>query len=201
VAVPVAALALAARVSVLDDADAVGLKLAVTPVGRPDAENVTFPVKPLIGETVIVLVPLLPCTTVSAVGLGDNEKFFADGFTVRPIVIVWLKLPDVPVTLISAVPVAAVALAANVRVVADEVASGLNEAVTPLGNPEAAKVTLARKPFDAAILIELVTLSPCKTVRLAGVAASVKTAGQLLTRLKAFTLPIPVAKSHPVVAG
>lgn len=200
-AVPVAALALAARVSVLDDADAVGLKLAVTPVGRPDAENVTFPVKPLIGETVIVLVPLLPCTTVSAVGLGDNEKFFADGFTVRPIVIVWLKLPDVPVTLISAVPVAAVALAANVRVVADEVASGLNEAVTPLGNPEAAKVTLARKPFDAAILIELVTLSPCKTVRLAGVAASVKTAGQLLTRLKAFTLPIPVAKSHPVVAG
>jgi len=183
VAVPVAAVALAVKVSVLDDADAVGLKLAVTPLGRPDAENVTFPVNPLIGATVIVLEPLLPCTTVSEVGFEDNEKFFADGDTVKLTVIVRVKVPEVPVTLTSTVPAAAVALAVSVNVVAEVVPLGLKEAVTPLGNPEAEKVTAPLKPLDGAMLISVVVLLPWRTVRLAGLAASVKTAGQLKTKL------------------
>ena len=36
------------------------LKEAVTPLGRPDAESATLPVKPFFGVTVIVLVPLPP---------------------------------------------------------------------------------------------------------------------------------------------
>ena len=160
VAVPVAAVALAARVKVLDVVDAAGLKLAVMPVGRLDAENVTFPVKPLIGVTVIVLVLLLPCTTLTAVGFEDNEKFFADGFTVKLIVIVWVKVPEVPVTLTSAVPVAAVPLAVNVNVLAEAVSSGLKEAVTPVGNPETVKATLPLKPVDAAMLMSVVALLP-----------------------------------------
>lgn len=88
VALPVAAVALAVKVSVLEVADAVGLKLAVTPVGKPDAENVTFELKPLIGVTVMVLVPLVPCTTLRLLGLEDKLKLFAAGLTVTLIVIV-----------------------------------------------------------------------------------------------------------------
>jgi len=187
VAVPVVALALAARVKVLDDVDAVGLKLAVTPVGRPDAENVTFPVKPLIGVTVIVLVPLLPCTTLSEDGLEDKEKFFADVFTVRLIAMVWVKLPEVPVTFTSTVPVAAVPLAVNVNVLTDVLAevvsTGPNEAVTPFGKPDAEKVTLPSKPVDVAMVISVVALFPWRTVKLLGLAERVKTAGHLVTRL------------------
>ena len=187
VAVPVVALALAARVKVLDDVDAVGLKLAVTPVGRPDAENVTFPVKPLIGVTVIALVPLLPCTTLSEDGLEDKEKFFADVFTVRLIAMVWVKLPEVPVTFTSTVPVAAVPLAVNVNVLTDVLAevvsTGPNEAVTPFGKPDAEKVTLPSKPVDVAMVISVVALFPWRTVKLLGLAERVKTAGHLVTRL------------------
>lgn len=88
IAVPVAAVALAVRVTTLEEVAGVGLKLAVTPVGRPDADRVTFPVKPLMGEIVTVLEPLLPCTTVNEVGLEDKEKFFAAGVTVKLMVIV-----------------------------------------------------------------------------------------------------------------
>ena len=58
-----------------------------------------------------------------------------------------LKLPEVPVMVTVKVPIAAVA--PTVRVTVVEVGSGLelNDAVTPLGRPEAEKVTLPVKPF------------------------------------------------------
>jgi hypothetical protein len=158
--VPVAAVALAVSVRALEEVAGFGLKEAVTPVGRPDAESVTFPPKPLIGVIVIVLEPLLPCTTVNEVGFDDNEKFFAAGVTVKLMVIVWVNVPEVPVTLTRVVPVAAVALAVNVNVVAEVVPLGLNEAVTPLGNPETEKVTLPLKPLDPAMLMSVVVLLP-----------------------------------------
>jgi hypothetical protein len=71
VAVPVEADALAVKVSVLVLVAGLGLKLAVTPVGRPDADNVTFPLKPAEGVTVIVLVLLVPCTTLKVFGDAD----------------------------------------------------------------------------------------------------------------------------------
>ncbi len=53
----------------------------------------------------------------------------------------------------------------------------------------------------------VIPLAPCVIVRLLGAADSVKFGGggafgfgQLLTRFAALTLPIPVAKSQPVVA-
>ena len=60
VTVPVAAVALAVSVSVLLLVAGLGLNAAVTPLGRPDAENVTLPVKPFKGAMLIVLVPSLP---------------------------------------------------------------------------------------------------------------------------------------------
>jgi len=60
VTVPVVAVALAVSVSVLVVVVLAGLNVAVTPAGSPEAERVTLPAKPLIGVTVIVLLPLAP---------------------------------------------------------------------------------------------------------------------------------------------
>ncbi len=57
VAVPVAAVVLAVKVSVLVVVAGFGVNTAVTPLGKPDAENVTLPLKPFAGVIVTVLVP------------------------------------------------------------------------------------------------------------------------------------------------
>jgi hypothetical protein len=58
--VPVAAVVLAVRVKELVVVAEVGLKDAVTPLGKPDADKVTLPAKPFWGATVMVLEPLDP---------------------------------------------------------------------------------------------------------------------------------------------
>ena len=67
--------------------------------------------------------------------------------TVRERVVVFVKLPEVPVMVTVNVPVVAVLLAVSVSVLVLVVLLGLNDAVTPLGRPEADKLTLALKPF------------------------------------------------------
>src|SRR5579863_9201525 len=67
VAAPVAADELAVSVSVLVVA-LVEVKAAVTPLGRPDADKVTVPLKPPVGVTVIVLVLFPPCGTPIELG-------------------------------------------------------------------------------------------------------------------------------------
>jgi len=89
VAVPVVAVLLAVKVSVLVLVVGFVPKLAVTPAGSPEADRVTLPVKPFTGLTVIVLLPLLPWTTVRLVGDAASEKSGAAGaFTVNVIVVV-----------------------------------------------------------------------------------------------------------------
>jgi hypothetical protein len=58
VKVPMLAVPFAVKVSVLVVAVFVGLKDAVTPLGKPEADKPTLPLKPFCGVTVIVLVPL-----------------------------------------------------------------------------------------------------------------------------------------------
>ena len=60
VEVPVVAVELAVRVSTLVPVVGLVPKVAVTPLGKPDAASVTLPVNPFLSVTVIVLVPLLP---------------------------------------------------------------------------------------------------------------------------------------------
>jgi hypothetical protein len=71
---PVAAELLAASVSVLVPVTStvLGLNVAVTPLGSPLAVKFTLPVKPFAGVTVIVLVPLPPCATLTELGEADN---------------------------------------------------------------------------------------------------------------------------------
>src|SRR6202042_1657919 len=69
------------------------------------------------------------------------------GFTVRLSVVLFVKLPDVPVIVTGPVPVAAVPVAVKVSVLVEVVGFGLKPAVTPLGVPVADRVTLPLKPF------------------------------------------------------
>ena len=77
--------------------------------------------------------------------------------------------------------------------------------VTPLGRLEADSATLLAKPFTGVIVIATVLeLPPCVSATPPGEAERLKfgpETGQLLTRLVAFTVPKPVAKSQPVVAA
>lgn len=56
----------------------VGLKVTVTPVGWPLADNATAELKPPETELVIVEVPLLPCTTETEPGEADRLKLGLD---------------------------------------------------------------------------------------------------------------------------
>jgi hypothetical protein len=83
-------------------------------------------------------------------------------------VAVLVKAPDVPVIVTVDVPVVAVALEVSVNVLVPAVLLGLKEAVTPLGKPEADKLTLPVKPFCGATVIVLVPMVPCTMLMLAG---------------------------------
>ena len=62
---------LAVNVRVLVVVVLLGLREAVTPVGRPDKARLIVPLKPPCRATVMVLVPVEPCGTVRL--LGDAE--------------------------------------------------------------------------------------------------------------------------------
>jgi hypothetical protein len=206
VELPVAAVLLAVKVNTLDVVALAGLKDAVTPLGRPDADNATLPVKPFCGATVMVVVPAAaPCVTVTLEGAAERVKFCtAAAFTVSASVVVFVRVPDVPVIVTVTVPVAAELLAVRVNTLDVVALAGLKAAVTPLGRPDADSATLPVNPFCGVIVTVLVPAAPWMTVALVGDAERVKfgdrdPVGQLLTRLAAFTVPIPVAKSQPVV--
>jgi len=173
VTVPVAAMLLAVSVNVLVPAVLPGLNDAVTPLGRPDADKLTLLLKPFCGVTVMVLVPVVPCASVKLFGEAEKAKF-GGAFTVREIVVVLVKLPDVPVTVTVTVPVVAMLLAVSVNVLVPAVLLGLKDAVTPLGRPDADKLTLLLKPFSGVTVMVLAPLAPCTIVKLLGEAETEK---------------------------
>ena len=137
-----------------------GTNAAVTPVGRPVAVRVTLPVNPPTSVTVIVLVPPARVgVMVKLAGFGASVKP-GPAVTVSDTVVVAVKLPDVPVTVTVEVPVAAEAATVSVStlLVVDEV--GLNAAVTPVGSPDAAKLTVPVNPFAGTTVIVLVPFAP-----------------------------------------
>jgi hypothetical protein len=66
------------------------------------------------------------------------------------------------------VPVVALALAVSVSVLVLVAELGLNDAVTPLGKPDAAKLTLPLKPFCGVTAMMLDPFDPWVTVTLPG---------------------------------
>ena len=86
---------------------------------------------------------------------------------------VFVKLPEVPTMVTGNVPTAAVLAAVRARVLVVAVVLGVNEAVTPAGRPEAARVTLLLKPFCGLTVMVLAPLAPSTMVKLLGDADSV----------------------------
>ena len=122
----------------------------------------------------IVLVPEAPWPTVTVLGAAVREKLAtAAAVTVRDTVVVLVKLPDVPVIVTVAVPVVAVLLAASVNTLVLLAGFVENEAVTPVGSPDADRFTLPLNPFCGVTVIVLVPLAPCATLKLPGAAESV----------------------------
>ena len=118
------------------------------------------------------------------------------------IVTLLLSVPEAPETLTLNVPTAALPFAERVTMLV--LVAGLvpKVAVTPLGKPEAVKFTLPLNPFTGLIVMVLKPDAPWRKVTVEGAADSVKLGcgaadGQLFTRLTAFTVPMPVAKSQP----
>lgn len=204
VAGPVVALPLAVNVRTLVVVAGFVPNAAVTPVGKPVAASVTLPLKPPVPAIVIVLVLLAPpCAMLTLDGLADRLKF-GGAPTVSDTVVVCVKLAETPVIVTVAVPMVAVPLAVNVRTLVVVAGFVANAAVTPVGKPDAESVTLPEKASVGVIVIVLVPPAPpCVIVTLLGAADRLKfgvvDAGHAFARFVTFTVPMPVAKSHPVL--
>jgi len=160
--VPGDALADAVKVAVLVWVVAdTALKVAVTPAGNPAAVSATVPLNPFCGVTVIVLGALAPADIVRLAGAAVRAKVGGRAESVRAMAAVARRLPEVPVTVTVAAPSAAELDAVSVNVLVPVALAGLNDAVTPEGNPDAAKATVPLKPFCGVITIELEFVPPC----------------------------------------
>ncbi len=122
-------------VSLLVPVPLIAPNVADRPLGSPgDAKVTEFGLKLPVGVIVMVVDALDPGATVTL--LGDAERL-KSGAVVVPVtvtltVVVWLNVPEVPVIVTGVAPPAvAVLLAVSVKVLP------LNDAVTPLGIPEA----------------------------------------------------------------
>jgi hypothetical protein len=198
------------NVRTLEVVEDAGLNEAVTPLGSPDTANDTLPVKGLMSFTAIVSVPLAPgaIETVDAEGVSVNPPVLG-GVTVRVMGIeTGVSVPEVPVTVIVEFPAAAEL--PTVRVITLEVVedAGLNEAVTPLGRPDAVKDTLpvnGLMSFTAIVSVPL-ELSAIEIVEAEGVSVkppvgevtvSVKVA---VTGVSAPEVPVTVIVEVPAAA-
>ena len=96
------------------------------------------------------------------------------GFTVNATVVLAVVEPEVPVIVIVNDPVVAVLLAVSVSTLLLVAGFVPKFAVTPLGNPDAASVTLPVKPPTSVTVIVSVPLLPWVTDKLVGEAERVK---------------------------
>jgi len=118
-------------------------KEAVTPAGSPDAVRVTAPLNPPRSVTLIASVPPESGLIVRAAADGVRVKLPVPPVEpmVSVIVVLAESVPDVPVIVTVDDPTAAVLLAFRVRTLAAVTGFVPKAAVTPAGNPEAARVT------------------------------------------------------------
>jgi hypothetical protein len=79
----------------------------------------------------------------------------------------------------------------NITVLALVVLAGLNAAVTPVGKPETARLTLPLNPFWPLTLMVLLPLPLWETVRLAGMAERLKPGATTVRLIVAVLLRLP----------
>jgi len=83
-----------------------------------------------------------------------------EGTTVSAIVVVAVRVPEVPVMVTVVAPVVAEPLAVRVSTLVEVVGLVANAAVTPLGRPEAARVTEPVNGLTSVTVIVSVPLAP-----------------------------------------
>ncbi len=159
VAVPIAAELLAVSVSTLEAVAGFVPKLAVTPVGSPVAESVTPLENPFAPVTLMVSVALAPWITERVPAVAASVKLGA-AVTVTDTVVEAVRPPDVPVIVTVVVPVAAVLLAVSVSTLGPVAGFVPKLAVTPVGSPVAASMTLPVNPFKPLTLTVSVAVAP-----------------------------------------
>jgi hypothetical protein len=195
VAVPEDAVEPAVRVKVLVPVVGfTGLNAGATPLGSPEAVRLTLPLT-LAGVIVIVLTAPLPCTTVTVLGEAARLKLGA-AVTVRLKVVVWVKLPEVPVTVTVAVPGEVPGPAVNVRMLVPVAGlGGLNDHVTPGGGFETDSTTLPLNPAAGVTVTLLIAALPEALLSVVSETESVKGAvrtsagASLRARTSASTRP------------
>ena len=116
--------------------------------------------------------------------------------------VAWVKLPEFPTTVTAAGLVGVLAAKVNTLVVV--LLLGLKSAVTPVGTPDAEKLTTPLNPFNGFTVIVLVSLSLGVVVTFAGDAESEKSApvpqlGNLKVAIRVFQLKIPVVFMYSLV--
>jgi len=154
VAGPTVAVFAAEIVKILVPVVFAALNHALTPAGIPLAFRATIPLKPPMLTTEIVPVDSMPSGALMF-GVADNEKFGAS--TVSGMLVVCVKLPEVPVIVMVDDPAAAVLATVSVRMLEVVVLEGLNDAVTPAGRPLAERLT---DPLKLLISITVIVLAP-----------------------------------------
>ena len=134
------------------------VKVAVTPAGSPDAENVIADPVPLVRVAVMEDEELLlPCVTVRLPGVGvERLKSKGGAETVSERVVVWLAPPPAAVMVTVACPRVAPLVAENETVTVHVGPHGLlvKLAVTPLGRPVAENVTGTGLPVEIVAVID-----------------------------------------------
>jgi hypothetical protein len=142
---------------------------AVTPEGNPETLSATAELKLSMLATVMVLAPEALCAIDRLLGESDSEK---DGVpllvTVSAMVVLAERLPLVPVMVTVDEPAVAELLAFSVNTLVPVVGLVPKDAVTPLGRPLAARVTLPLNPFAGFTVTVLVPEAPCAMDRLPG---------------------------------
>ena len=113
------------------------------------------------------MAPSEPCSILKLAGDAVTVKRGAAA-TVKLIVAALRKLPDAPVTVTVEVPSTAERLAVSVNVGGLVALAALKDAVTPVGRPDAVKITVPLNSFSGAIVMALATAPPWRTLRLAG---------------------------------
>jgi hypothetical protein len=131
---------------------------------------------------------------------GANVKPEAEEVTESEKVVVAVVLPEVPVTVTVDAPVVAVALAVRVRTLLPVVGLVPKAAVTPLGSPDAARVTLPVKVPTSVTVIVSVAVLPWATVTEVADGFSVKPfvlPGIVMTKVAELTVEpsVPVSRT------
>ena len=91
---------MAANVTTLEVVDEAGLNVAVTPVGIPDAANVTLPANGLTSVTVMVSVALAPGATERPAVKAERLKLPRPVTASAMEVVTGFSVPEVPVMVI-----------------------------------------------------------------------------------------------------